>query len=85
MNNKKSTKIEKNIELLESFSGKIEVEEGVKFLKQLKVEAKRQEAVKKADFTNAMKDIDDIPLVTTDPELDRLADSLELYDEEDDF
>ena len=80
----KKKQLADNIENIDTASGKIVIENGFTFLKQLKAEAKRQEEVKRADMTNAAKPIEELPIEITDPELDRLADSMEIIEEDDD-
>lgn len=71
------------IENIDTASGKIVIEDGVQFIKKLRAEAKRQNEVKHAKMTNAAKLIDELPLITSDPELARLADSMEIEEDDD--
>ena len=75
--------LSKTIENIDTASGKIVIENGIKFIKQLRAEASRQADIRKAKLNTAALPIEDLPVITTDPELDRLADSLEIYEEDD--
>ena len=76
-------KLDKNIENIDTASGKIVVEDGINFIKLLKEEAKRQRDAKKAELVSTLIPTGVAPIVSTDPELDRLADSFEILEEDD--
>lgn len=80
----KKEELNQNIENIDTASGKIVVENGISFVKRLRAEAKRQKEIKRAVMTHAATPIDELPIETTDPELDRLADSMEIIEEDDD-
>lgn len=80
----KTEKLNDSTENIDTASGKIVVEDGVKFVKQLRSEAVRQKEIKQAKLEHACTPVEELPVITTDPELDRLADSMEIYEEDDD-
>jgi hypothetical protein len=78
-----SIKKESKILVEEQFDGKIVVEEGIKFLKQLRAEASRQKAIKEADMTYASVMIEEVPSPVSSAEVARLADEMEITEDDD--
>ena len=71
------------LENVDTDSGVISIEDGFNFIKKLRAEAKRQADIKVAKLEHATFDIEELPLMTTDAEYDRIADSFEIYEEDD--
>ena len=75
-------KIKENVSVFENVSGFFSIKEGLKFIKNLRKEAKRQKAMKTAkqltEQTKNIEHVPDIPVQTAEREL---ADSFEIYEE----
>lgn len=76
--------LDKKITIEQEFDDKIlMIEDGDKFIKQLRAEAKRQKAIKEADFTFAAIGIESVPQSASSAELSRLADEMEIIEDDD--
>jgi hypothetical protein len=67
----------------EQIDGKIVVEDGFSFITKLRAEAKRQKDIKEANMTFASVQIEDVPLQVSSAEIGRLADEMEITEDDD--
>jgi hypothetical protein len=75
-------KIKKNLEIFENVFGKLTIEDGFAFLKDLRKEARRQKAMKAAErFEEQSREIEHVPDVPCNAYERQLADSFEIYEE----
>lgn len=76
--------LDKKVTVEQEFDDKIlVVEDGAKFIKQLRAEAKRQKAIKEADMMFAAIGIESVPQTASSAELSRLADEMEIIEDDD--
>lgn len=76
--------LDKKVTLEQEFNDKIlVVEDGAKFIKQLRAEASRQKAIKEADFMFAAVGIESVPQPTSSAEISRIADEMEIIEDDD--
>jgi len=75
--------MKKNLEVLETVSGKLVVEDGKSFIRNLRKEARRQKAMKIcADVELQTRRIEDIPAQPSEAVERQLADTFEITEEE---
>ena len=74
--------IEKNLEIFDTADGKIVIEDGINFIKQLRIEAERQKIISVVEKNNIVQ----FPVLvspTEDTEYNKIADAFEITEDDD--